>query len=90
MSITSSEGAHQAVAVGCDERQGARLLGGGDPEEGAALGRAQPLVQVGGVEVGAQGGNVQRSCPHCMRPIQQHYTRGTLINVYFCNFTCDS
>lgn len=61
---------HQAVAVGCDERQSARLLGGRHPEEGAALGRAQPLVQVGGIEVGAQGGNIQEPRAHCMRAVQ--------------------
>lgn len=58
--------------MGGDEWQCVRLLCGRDPEEGAALGRAQPLVQVGRVVVGAQGGNVQGPCAHSMRPIHQN------------------
>ena len=66
------KGAHQAIAVGGDEWQRMRLLCWRDPEECAALGSAQPLVQVGRVVMGSQGGNIQGTCTHSMRPIHQH------------------
>ena len=48
------------------------LLARGHPQEGAALGRGGPLVQVAAVEVRAQRGHAEGHCPDRMRAIHQH------------------
>ena len=40
-------------------------------QKGRALGRTQPLVAVAGVEIGAQGGQVQVNLAWCMRAVDQ-------------------
>ena len=51
---------HQPVAVRGDEREHGGLRRGRHPEEGHALGGAQPLVAVGCVIVAADGWNAER------------------------------